>query len=113
MKTLLIDDDPFVLKMLARQLERLGCESVASCESAKSAQALLESEFETIGLVFCDLQMPDIDGVEFVRHLARIGYRGGLVLPMDMLHWATCMLAFNAVPPDPAVVDRAWAERRR
>jgi EAL domain-containing protein (putative c-di-GMP-specific phosphodiesterase class I)/FixJ family two-component response regulator len=79
-KTLLIDDDPFVLRMLARQLERLGCESVASCESAKSAQALLESEFETIGLVFCDLQMPDIDGVEFVRHLARIGYRGGLVL---------------------------------
>ena len=24
--------------------------------------------------------MPDIDGVEFVRHLGRIGYRGGLVL---------------------------------
>jgi EAL domain-containing protein (putative c-di-GMP-specific phosphodiesterase class I)/CheY-like chemotaxis protein len=79
-KTLLIDDDPFVLRMLARQLEQLGCESVTSCESAQSAQTLLESEFETIGLVFCDLQMPDIDGVEFVRHLARIGYRGGLVL---------------------------------
>jgi EAL domain-containing protein (putative c-di-GMP-specific phosphodiesterase class I)/CheY-like chemotaxis protein len=53
---------------------------VTLCESAQSAQTLLESEFETIGLVFCDLQMPDIDGVEFVRHLARIGYRGGLVL---------------------------------
>jgi EAL domain-containing protein (putative c-di-GMP-specific phosphodiesterase class I)/ActR/RegA family two-component response regulator len=79
-KTLLIDDDPFALRMLERQLERLGCEAVTSCESAQSAQALLETEFETIGLVFCDLQMPDIDGVEFVRHLARIGYRGGLVL---------------------------------
>jgi EAL domain-containing protein (putative c-di-GMP-specific phosphodiesterase class I)/FixJ family two-component response regulator len=79
-KTLLIDDDPFALAMLARQLERLGCEAVTSCDSAQSAQALLESGFETIGLVFCDLQMPDIDGVEFVRHLARIGYRGGLVL---------------------------------
>ena len=79
-KTLLIDDDPFALAMLARQLERLGCEAVTSCNSAQSAQALLASGFETIGLVFCDLQMPDIDGVEFVRHLARIGYRGGLVL---------------------------------
>ena len=29
--------------------------------------------------VFCDLQMPQMDGVEVVRHLARIGYADGLV----------------------------------
>ena len=80
MKTLLIDDDPFALKLLALQLEQLGCAPVTLCESAQSAQTLLETESEAIGLVFCDLQMPDIDGVEFVRHLARIRYRGGLVL---------------------------------
>jgi EAL domain-containing protein (putative c-di-GMP-specific phosphodiesterase class I)/CheY-like chemotaxis protein len=80
MKTLLIDDDPFALKLLARQLEQLGCVAVTLCERAHDALALLETQAEAIGLVFCDLQMPGMDGVEFVRHLARIGYRGGLVL---------------------------------
>ena len=80
MNTLLIDDDPFALKLLARQLEQLGCVAVTLCERAHDALALLEAQSETIGLVFCDLQMPGMDGVEFVRHLARIGYRGGLVL---------------------------------
>ena len=80
MKTLLIDDDPFALKVLARQLEQLGCGGVAMCTDAKEAMTRLESPTETIGLIFCDLQMPDIDGVEFVRHLAHIGFRGSLVL---------------------------------
>lgn len=80
MNTLLIDDDPFALKLLARQLEQLGCVEVTLCERAHDALALLETQAEAIGLVFCDLQMPGMDGVEFVRHLAHIGYRGGLVL---------------------------------
>jgi CheY-like chemotaxis protein len=80
MATLLIDDDPFALKLLGTQLQLLGCVDVTPCENASDALALLESPFAKIDLVFCDLQMPDIDGVEFVRHLARIGYRGGLAL---------------------------------
>ena len=80
MTTLLIDDDPFTLTLLSGQLAQLGCEGLTLCERARDALELLETQFETIGLVFCDLQMPDIDGVEFVRHLARLGYRGGLVL---------------------------------
>lgn len=79
-KTLLIDDDPFALQLLARQLERVGCVRVMLCNSAGDAVALLEAEPNKIDLVFCDLQMPDMDGVEFVRHHARIGYRGYLVL---------------------------------
>ena len=80
MKTLLIDDDPFALELLALQLQRLGCVALTSCERARDALDLLETRFEAISLVFCDLQMPGIDGVEFVRHLALISYRGGLVL---------------------------------
>lgn len=80
MQTLLIDDDAYSLWWLARLLERCGHAPVTSCESATEAMTLLETHFETVTLVFCDLQMPDVDGVQFVRHLARIGYRGDLVL---------------------------------
>ena len=80
MNILLIDDEPFALKLLARQLANLGFEEVISCEHARDALAALESGVKAIDLVFCDLQMPQMDGVEFVRHLADIGYADGLVL---------------------------------
>jgi EAL domain-containing protein (putative c-di-GMP-specific phosphodiesterase class I) len=78
--TLIIDDDSFSLELLASQLEALGCEGVVACDRAEAGLALLESPASEVNLVFCDLQMPGIDGVEFVRHLGRIGYEGSLVL---------------------------------
>jgi EAL domain-containing protein (putative c-di-GMP-specific phosphodiesterase class I)/ActR/RegA family two-component response regulator len=80
MTTLLVDDDPFALKVLARQLALLGVAQVTGCAGAREALELVEADASNIDLVFCDLQMPGMDGVEFVRHLARIGYRGSLVL---------------------------------
>lgn len=79
-KTLLIDDEPFALKLLARQLASLGLQEILTHENATDALALLESGMEKIGLIFCDLQMPEMDGVEFIRQLVRIQYAGSLVL---------------------------------
>ena len=39
-----------------------------------------------------------------------VHYRGGLVIPMDMVHWSTCMLGWQARPPDPEVVGERWRE---
>jgi len=80
MKTLIVDDDPFALKLLARQLARLGIAQLTSCSGAQQALDLLAIAPPDFDLVFCDLQMPDMDGAEFVRHLAGIGYGGNLVL---------------------------------
>lgn len=80
MKTLLIDDEPFMLELLTRQLRNLGIKAISSHQRAYDALAVLQHDLNGIELVFCDLQMPHIDGVEFVRHLADIGYPGGLVL---------------------------------
>lgn len=57
-----------------------GVEHAQPCASAQEALALLERPGESPDLIFCDLQMPEMDGVEFVRHLVRAGYAGGLVL---------------------------------
>lgn len=80
MKILLIDDDPFALKLLERQLANLGFRETVACERGADAIRLLETGGESVELIFCDLQMPEMDGVEFVRQLARINFTGGLVL---------------------------------
>jgi EAL domain-containing protein (putative c-di-GMP-specific phosphodiesterase class I) len=69
-----------MLRMLGRQLKNLGLDDVALYERGAEAVDVLERRPDSIGVVFCDLQMPEMDGVEFVRHLVRIGYIGSLVL---------------------------------
>lgn len=80
MKTLIVDDESFALKLLSHQLAKLGFVDVTSLEHAADALALLESGKRVFGLIMCDLQMPGMDGVEFIRQLVRIGYAGQLVL---------------------------------
>ena len=84
MKILILDDDPFMLSVLSAQLGKVGIrergfEEVVTRSSGDAAIELLSGDAD-IGLVFCDLQMPGMDGVEFVRRLMGLGYRGGLVL---------------------------------
>lgn len=79
MSTLVIDDESFVRKILAHLLGRLGVEDVISCASGQESLAQLQAR-QDIGLIFCDLQMPEMDGLEFIRHLVDLGYEGDLVL---------------------------------
>jgi EAL domain-containing protein (putative c-di-GMP-specific phosphodiesterase class I) len=78
-RILVVDDEPFVLKVLVRQLTQLGFDEVLSCEHARDALAILRNG-QDVDVIFTDLQMPEIDGVEFVRQLKARGYRGALVL---------------------------------
>jgi EAL domain-containing protein (putative c-di-GMP-specific phosphodiesterase class I)/CheY-like chemotaxis protein len=80
MKTLLLDDEPFELQLLEHQLRRLGFDEVVACRSARAALDLLPGADSGFELIFCDLQMPDIDGVELIRHLRELNYPGGLIL---------------------------------
>jgi hypothetical protein len=38
-------------------------------------------------------------------------YMGGCVLGSDMLKWASWMLAYGALPPDPSIVGAGWREQ--
>jgi EAL domain-containing protein (putative c-di-GMP-specific phosphodiesterase class I) len=77
---LLLDDDPFALKLLSHQLHELGFDKVMSYESGHEAMAWLKDHADQVDLIFCDLQMPGMDGVEFLRSLGEIGYGGTLLL---------------------------------
>jgi EAL domain-containing protein (putative c-di-GMP-specific phosphodiesterase class I)/FixJ family two-component response regulator len=79
LRVLVVDDDPFALKLFARQLAQLGIDDVQACASAEAALAALGggAEFDA---AICDLNMPGIDGVQFLRELATMRFRGALVL---------------------------------
>jgi EAL domain-containing protein (putative c-di-GMP-specific phosphodiesterase class I)/CheY-like chemotaxis protein len=81
MKILLVDDDPFVLQLLSVQLRTFAQPDIELvCHtSGQAALGFLERD-QHVDIVFCDLQMPEMDGVEFVRHLVRLCYTGSLVL---------------------------------
>jgi EAL domain-containing protein (putative c-di-GMP-specific phosphodiesterase class I)/CheY-like chemotaxis protein len=80
LRALAVDDEAFQLKLISRQLAKLGITDTRTCDSAASALALLKTDASGIDLICCDLQMPHMDGVEFVRHLGEMQYRGALVL---------------------------------
>ena len=44
------------------------------------------------------------------RYADDVHYMGGCLLTGDALSWASTMLAFNARPPDPAVVGERWRQ---
>lgn len=82
LRVLLLDDDPFQLSLLEDMLEDLGTFEVASATHANAALAMLKAS--PPDLMVCDLSMPDMDGIEFLRHVAEDGYNGTVVLLSGM-----------------------------
>jgi EAL domain-containing protein (putative c-di-GMP-specific phosphodiesterase class I)/DNA-binding NarL/FixJ family response regulator len=80
LRALAVDDETFQLKLISRQLAKLGIADTRTCDSAAAALSLLRSEPGSFDLICCDLQMPHMDGVEFLRHLGEMQFKGALVL---------------------------------
>lgn len=77
---LLVDDDPFVLKLHARVLKNLGFNFITACESGPEGLEHLDYLGSPPNLILLDLNMPGMDGLEFIRHLVERGYPGSLIL---------------------------------
>lgn len=66
---LLLDDDPFMLGLLDSMLKGLGYRNISGFESGVDALAHCEGQVPDV--ILLDINMPDMDGVEFVRHLGQ------------------------------------------
>ena len=64
-----IDDEPLALQQLVAYIHKVTfLEVVAQCQSAIEARQVLEKE--TVDAIFCDINMPDLNGMDFVKSLA-------------------------------------------
>ncbi len=77
---LLIDDDAFILDLAIRVLSKLGYEKVDTANDGNSALGKLITARPPYDLIICDLNMPEMDGVEFIRHASDYCFTGGLIL---------------------------------
>lgn len=77
---LVLDDEPFMLKLLAQQLANLGFTQVATCDNGQAALGRVDDAAQAPQLILCDLNMPGMDGMEFVRKLVEHRYTGSLIL---------------------------------
>lgn len=79
LQILVLDDESFVLGLSVRILERLGYRNVQTAGDGSYGLGIVESRDPPIDLVICDLNMPETDGIEFMRRAHDIGYRGALI----------------------------------
>ena len=68
-RCLAIDDEPLALQQLVTYIGKVPfLELAAQCQSALEARKFLEND--TVDAIFCDINMPDLNGMDFVKSLA-------------------------------------------
>jgi CheY-like chemotaxis protein len=78
MRILLLDDDAFMLELLAEMIAALGEHTVL--RETDGRRALIELRLRPPQLVICDLAMPVMDGIDFLRLAAAQQYAGCVLL---------------------------------
>ena len=98
LSVLLIDDDALTVRAYLRSLQSGGCRVVSA---GGAAEALAVLEREAIQVIVCDVVMPGMNGVDFVRGLRE----RGVTLPCIMM---TGSLPGDARDPRQSVLHKPF-----
>ncbi|WP_291912963.1 LytTR family DNA-binding domain-containing protein [Chitinophaga sp. CB10] len=70
-RCLVVDDEPFARELMTTYISKVPqLELVATCENALEALEILQQQ--SIDLLFTDIRMPNINGVEMIKSLSHI-----------------------------------------
>jgi two-component system, chemotaxis family, chemotaxis protein CheY len=81
-KTLIVDDSSVMRKIVERSLRQAGVEISQVFEAANGAEALAAVQANKVDLILCDINMPVMDGLEFVKQLPGIEHAKGVPVVM-------------------------------
>ena len=80
LRFLVAEDHEFQRRTLVRMLVSLGALEVFEAADGRLALELLQESGRTVDIIVCDLDMPEMDGMEFIRHVGEAGTQVSVIL---------------------------------
>ena len=71
-RALIVDDSSVMRKIVERSLRQAGIDSSEVFQAANGAEALSTLKENPVDLILCDINMPVMDGIEFIKQLPGI-----------------------------------------
>ena len=68
-RVLIVDDSSVMRKIVERSLRQAGLDSLQAYEASNGADALETLKSKPVDLILTDINMPSMDGLEFLRQL--------------------------------------------
>lgn len=81
-RPLIVDDSSVMRKIVERSLRQAGLCIGRVLEAANGAEALAAVQNNKVDIILCDINMPVMDGLEFVRQLAGVENARGVPVVM-------------------------------
>src|SRR5206468_12718075 len=81
-RALIVDDSSVMRKIVERSLLRAGIELAQVFEAGNGAEALGTLQQNKVDLILCDINMPVMDGLEFVKLLPGVENAKGVPVVM-------------------------------
>jgi len=71
-RALIVDDSSVMRKIVERSLRQAGIDLTQVFEAGNGAEALAALQANPVDLILCDINMPVMDGLEFVKQLSGV-----------------------------------------
>jgi two-component system, chemotaxis family, chemotaxis protein CheY len=82
LRALIVDDSSVMRKIVERSLRQAGLGIGQILEAGNGAEALAALQTNKVDLILCDINMPVMDGLEFVKQLAGVENAKGVPVVM-------------------------------
>jgi CheY-like chemotaxis protein len=87
---LIVDDDPVLRAAICYQFTNMGC---VTLEAANGQEAFDIAIAQPITAIMCDIQMPKMNGLEFLKAIKRFGVEVPVLMMTGFSHFSEAEIA--------------------